>query len=117
MKKRALDKSLDFMKDWLRFLHEQGEVPGFVVAVSYKGKLLFNEAYGYANLESKEKMTPQHAFRVASHSKTFTATAIMQLHWPAVLRDHRFRHTGRRHRNHPPPRHHRTGARKGSSHQ
>ncbi len=79
MKKKALDKSLDFMKDWLRFLHERSTLPGFVVAVSHKGKVLFNEAYGYADLEKKEKLTPKHIFRIASHSKTFTATAIMQL--------------------------------------
>lgn len=79
MNKIALDKSLAFMRDWLRFQQERGIIPGFVVAVSHKGKVLFNEAYGYANLEKKEKLTPQHIFRVASHSKTFTATAIMQL--------------------------------------
>ncbi len=67
------------MKDWLRFLYERGTTPGFVVAVSHKGKVLFNEAYGYSNLERKEKMTTSHIFRIASHSKTFTATAIMQL--------------------------------------
>jgi D-alanyl-D-alanine carboxypeptidase len=86
MKKQALDKSLDFMKDWLRFMYESGTVPGFVLAVSYKGKVLFNEAYGYADLETKEEMTPQHIFRIASHSKTFTATALMQLQEQGKLR-------------------------------
>ncbi|HET7059799.1 MAG TPA: serine hydrolase domain-containing protein [Candidatus Saccharimonadales bacterium] len=79
MNKRALDKSLDFMSGWLSFLYEREEIPGFVIAVSHKGKVLFNEAYGYANIEEKTKLTPRHIFRIASHSKTFTATAIMQL--------------------------------------
>jgi CubicO group peptidase (beta-lactamase class C family) len=79
MNKAALGKSLDFMKGWLEFLYEREEIPGFVVAVAHKGKVLFNESYGYANLEDKKKLTPQHIFRIASHSKTFTATAIMQL--------------------------------------
>ncbi|MGC1176907.1 MAG: serine hydrolase [Candidatus Saccharimonadales bacterium] len=32
-----------------------------------------------ADIEKKEKLTSEHIFRIASHSKTFTATAIMQL--------------------------------------
>lgn len=79
MNEQILKRSLNYMKDWLRFRYEREDIPGFVAAVSYKGKIIFNEAYGYANLEQKEKMTPDHIFRIASHSKTFTATAIMQL--------------------------------------
>lgn len=45
-----------------------------------------NEAYGYADLEKKTKLTPQHIFRIASHSKTFTATALMQLQEQGKLR-------------------------------
>ncbi|MGC1176906.1 MAG: hypothetical protein WA843_02450 [Candidatus Saccharimonadales bacterium] len=45
MKKQALDKSLDFMRDWLRFQQQRSDIPGIVVAVfSYKGKILFNES-------------------------------------------------------------------------
>lgn len=79
MKDDELKRALAYIKDWLRFKYEREEVPGIVVAVSYKGKVLLNEAYGYANLETKEKMTTDHIFRIASHSKTFAATAVMQL--------------------------------------
>jgi D-alanyl-D-alanine carboxypeptidase len=79
MNELILDRSLSYMKDWLRFRYEREDIPGFVIAVSHKGKIIFNEAYGYANLEQKEKMSTNHIFRIASHSKTFTATAIMQL--------------------------------------
>lgn len=79
MNRQALDNSVDFIKSWLRFRYEREEVPGFVVAIAHKGKLLMNEAYGYADLEKGTKLTPQHIFRIASHSKTFTATALMQL--------------------------------------
>lgn len=86
MKQVNLDRSVHFMKDWLRFLYERGDTPGFVIAVSHKGKVIFNEGYGYADLEHKTKMTPVHVFRIASHSKTFTATAIMQLQEQGKLR-------------------------------
>ena len=67
-----------------RYLEET--VPGFVVAVSYKGELLMNEAYGYADLERKIPMTTGHVFRIASHSKTFAATAVLQLQEDGKLR-------------------------------
>ena len=86
MNKQALDHSLEFIDSWLQFRYDKTEVPGYVVAVSYKGKVLLNKAYGYADLEKKTKLTPQHIFRMASHSKTFTATAIMQLQEESKLR-------------------------------
>lgn len=68
-----------FLSRWLNNYYVRENVPGFVVAVAKDGNVILNEAYGYANIEKKEKMTTTHLFRVASHSKTFTATAIMQL--------------------------------------
>lgn len=79
MDTKQLKKPLRFIDSWLDFRYRRGEWPGYAVAISYKGKIIFNKAYGYANLERKEKLTPNHIFRIASHSKTFTATAIMQL--------------------------------------
>jgi D-alanyl-D-alanine carboxypeptidase len=79
MKKQALEKSLDYIKDWLRFQHERGDIPGLAVSIGVDGKVVFNEAYGYADIEKKEELTTDHIFRIASHSKTFTAAALMQL--------------------------------------
>lgn len=86
MNKKALDHSIEYIKSWLQLRYEREEVPGFVVAVSYKGKLLLNEAYGFAGLEKKTKLTTDHIFRIASHSKTFTSTALMQLQEQGKLR-------------------------------
>lgn len=79
MDEKILSSSLKYLDKWLEARYEKIDIPGFAVAVSYKGAILFNQAYGYADLETKEKLTPRHLFRIASHSKTFTATAIMQL--------------------------------------
>jgi D-alanyl-D-alanine carboxypeptidase len=86
MNKQAFEHSLRYIKSWLRFNYERGEVPGMVVAVSHKGRIVFNEAHGFADLEKKTKLTTDHIFRVASHSKTFTATALMQLQEQGKLR-------------------------------
>jgi CubicO group peptidase (beta-lactamase class C family) len=86
MNQKALERALVYADGWLKYGYERGNLTGFVVAVSYKGKLLFSRAYGYANLEKKELMTPDNIFRIASHSKTFTATAIMQLQEQGLLK-------------------------------
>lgn len=79
MDKKKIVKALKYINSWLDLRYRRNEWPGFVVAISLKGKIIFNKAYGFADLEKKEKLTPQHIFRIASHSKTFTATAILQL--------------------------------------
>ncbi len=86
MNQKALDKSIDYISSWLRFKYDREEIPGIAVAIAHKNKVILNEAYGYANLEKKEKLTADHFFRIASHSKTFTATAIMQLQEKGKLR-------------------------------
>jgi len=65
-------KYLEFQRTYMPFVGAQ-------VAVRKDGKLLFNEAYGYANLANETPLTVDHLFRIASHSKTFTGVACMQL--------------------------------------
>ena len=79
MNSEVLSAALSYIDSWLRFRHEHSETPGLVVTIGHKGKIVFNKAYGYADLETNEKLNTSHIFRIASHSKTFTATAIMQL--------------------------------------
>ncbi len=86
MNKRALQRSMAYVDSWLRHRGDTVDVPGFVVAVSHRGRMVLNGAYGYADLERRTRMTPGHIFRIASHSKTFTATAVAQLAERDVLR-------------------------------
>ena len=74
-----LNDGVAYVDRWLAYQQERREVPGIVVAIRWKDQLLLSKGYGYADLERHVPMTPQHIFRIASHSKTFTATAIMQL--------------------------------------
>lgn len=53
---------------------------GLVVAVTRNGEVLFEEGYGYADVANQVRMDPERTvLRVASISKSFTATAVMQL--------------------------------------
>lgn len=50
-----------------------------VVLVAHKGTILYRNAFGYANLKTKDTLTTDHIFQLASVSKQFTAAAIMLL--------------------------------------
>ena len=54
-------------------------VMGLSVAVVKNNQIVFTNAYGYKNELTREPLTTHHLFRIASISKSFTATAIMQL--------------------------------------
>jgi D-alanyl-D-alanine carboxypeptidase len=74
-----LNAALDYIPGWLEFQLRYHEQPGCVVATAYKGELVFEQAFGYAELARRRRLTPRHRFRVASHSKTFAAAAVMKL--------------------------------------
>ena len=55
-------------------------IPGAVVAIVQDGRVILLQGYGVADQRTGVKPDPEHtAFRVGSVSKSFTATAIMQL--------------------------------------
>lgn len=74
-----LKAALAYVPRWLDHQMRLVEQPGCAVAVAHKGKVVFEQAFGVASERSGEKLTPRHRFRIASHSKTFTATAVMAL--------------------------------------
>jgi len=53
--------------------------PGMAVGVVSDQRLVWTNGIGLANLARQVPMTAQTKFRMASHSKLFTATAVMQL--------------------------------------
>jgi CubicO group peptidase (beta-lactamase class C family) len=81
-----LHAALDYCPQWLDFQRVQLDQPGVSLAVAYKGEIVLAHASGVANLDTGEALTPRHRFRVASHSKTFTAASIMLLREQGKLR-------------------------------
>ena len=68
------------IQEWVRFTAFYYEVPGISFVIQVRDELLSKKAFGVKNLETKEQMTTETLFRIASHSKLFTATAIMELY-------------------------------------
>lgn len=74
-----MQAAFEFLDSWLGYRARQVDIPGFSVAIYHKDKIVFSRAYGFANVERGETLTTQHVFGMASQSKMFTATAILQL--------------------------------------
>ncbi len=64
-----------------KILSEQfkADEPGAVVLVSRNGDIIYNKAFGMANLELNVPMRVDNVFWIASIGKQFTAVAILQL--------------------------------------
>jgi CubicO group peptidase (beta-lactamase class C family) len=58
---------------------EKYGVPGLSVAIAHRGRLAYEEAFGQADAERGEVLTPAHCFRIASVSKPITACAVFDL--------------------------------------
>ena len=71
--------ALEAVDRWISYRLWHARVPGAQVAIGLGGVLRFSRAYGFADLDRREPMRTDHLFRIASHSKTFTATLVLQL--------------------------------------
>jgi CubicO group peptidase (beta-lactamase class C family) len=74
-----LKPALDYIPQWLEYQMRLFEQPGCVIAIIHKGRVVLERAFGYVDILSRAPLTPRHRFRVASHSKSFTAAGIMKL--------------------------------------
>lgn len=81
-----LPHAIRYIADWLDYQMRVSELPGCVLAIAQAGTLLHERAYGVADVETGEALTPRHRFRVASHSKTFTSVGVMKLREQRRLR-------------------------------
>src|ERR1700737_477412 len=55
------------------------DVPALSFAVGHAGEIIHRDAFGLADRERNEAITPMHLFRIASVSKTITSTTIFEL--------------------------------------
>ncbi|ODM94905.1 Serine beta-lactamase-like protein LACTB, mitochondrial [Orchesella cincta] len=60
-------------------LKNQLGLPGLTVGVSVNGKMMWQEGFGFANIENNVKMQPEQVMRIASISKSMTMAMMGQL--------------------------------------
>src|SRR5262245_21586423 len=81
----AYAASLSGIREEVAALMAERRIPGVAVAVSVRGRMMYSEAFGYADIDRRIRACPQSQFRVGSVSKLFTVTAMARLLERGVL--------------------------------
>jgi CubicO group peptidase (beta-lactamase class C family) len=79
---KAQDKSDRFkaqLEPVIKQVMEQANMPGFAIAVVENQRIVYSAGFGLRNLNSKEPMSVSSLFHMASITKPFVATSLMQL--------------------------------------
>ncbi|MCY3410708.1 MAG: beta-lactamase family protein [Candidatus Heimdallarchaeota archaeon] len=74
---------------WIEFQAYMSQIPAVSIGIAHQDIVLLDKQYGIADLNSKEKLNSNHLFCCGSHSKMFTAMAIMLLHQKGDLDIHK----------------------------
>ena len=82
----AARAAVRYAERWLAYRAWRLQVPGVQWAVRFDGELQGSGAVGVADVVTGEPLTTTHRFRIASHSKTFTSTAVLAAVEQGLLR-------------------------------
>ena len=72
-------QSLEEFENVLERIRTDLKIPGFSAAITKNRKIVWAKGFGYANREKSIEATPETVYHLASLTKPFAATIIMQL--------------------------------------
>ena len=75
----AVTAQADPIDDYVALQMRRQHVPGVSLAVVQDGRVVKQQAYGFADLEQKVPVTPDTVFEIGSITKQFVAAALMTL--------------------------------------
>ena len=73
------DRFKEQLEPVIKRVMEQANMPGFAIAVVENQKIVYSAGFGTKSLQTKEPISAQSLFHMASITKPFVATSIMQL--------------------------------------
>ncbi len=77
---KSADKSIHQLETVLKKIIHDKKTPGIAVGIIKEGKLVFARGFGVMNIDDPSRpVTPQTLFHMASITKPFVATSVMQL--------------------------------------
>lgn len=79
------DSDISRVDAWLQDQMELAKYPSLSVAVVRDGEIVYRCAFGFEDIKSDRKATPQTSYHVASVTKAFTASLAVILHDRSVI--------------------------------
>jgi len=70
---------IDAVRDFVPHVMLAKGTPGMNLAIGYRGRLIWEAGFGWADVAAQRMMTPETVYHSGSLGKTYTATAIMHL--------------------------------------
>ena len=70
--------SIPVLDSYLEALRQQAGIPGMAAVILKDGDIVWEKGYGFANLTSRERVTPDTPFMVGDLSGTLAATLLLQ---------------------------------------
>ena len=77
---------ITLLDTWIQSQMEFGGLPGLVIGIVHDQEPVWVKAYGHASLDPPVPMSEDSIFRIASHSKLFTAITVMRARDAGQLR-------------------------------
>jgi CubicO group peptidase (beta-lactamase class C family) len=81
-------KALCLLEAWIESKRQYNQIPAISAALVHEQQMLWSKGFGYADPDNLNAATPETIYRIASISKLFTSTAVMQLHDSGKLNIH-----------------------------
>jgi CubicO group peptidase (beta-lactamase class C family) len=81
-----LASQFQLLEKWIQAQVEYRGLPGLSVGIVFDQNLIWAKGYGWADVEKKTLASPTGIYRIASITKLFTTTALMQLRDQGELR-------------------------------
>jgi CubicO group peptidase (beta-lactamase class C family) len=73
-----LERRIALFTRYLDPLRKQGAIPGLSAAVVLGGRVIWEAGFGYADVERRVAAAPDTPYRIASLTKTFASTLLLQ---------------------------------------
>jgi D-alanyl-D-alanine carboxypeptidase len=81
-----VNAAIQVLDKWIQSTAAAREEPGLSIGIVVDQDLVWSKGYGFADVEKRVPASPATLYRIASVSKLFTSTAIMQLRDAGKLR-------------------------------